>query len=205
MENYPIKSVTFGGFDKQDVINYIEQAAQKAVDAQNELQAENESLREQTESLRKTAEELRTALETLNADKQRLEAELAREASARQELERLKDLEPEIQRLTAEADALRPDAQAYAQFRGRIGAIECEARERAAALEASTAQRLQQTVDQFRGQYQALMNVFETTSAHVTGELRKVEVNLSQLPRAMDKPGVELNELAALLRGEKEQ
>ena len=204
MENYPIKSVTFGGFDKQDVINYIEQAAQKAVDAQNELQAENESLREQTESLRKTAEELRTALETLNADKQRLEAELAREASARQELERLKDLEPEIQRLTAEADALRPDAQAYAQFRGRIGAIECEARERAAALEASTAQRLQQTVDQFRGQYQALMNVFEATSAHVTGELRKVEVNLSQLPRAMDKPGVELNELAALLRGEKE-
>ena len=27
MENFPIKSVTFGGFDKQDVIRYIEQTA----------------------------------------------------------------------------------------------------------------------------------------------------------------------------------
>ena len=33
MDNYPIKSVTFGGFDKQDVIQYIEQmsAAQKTL------------------------------------------------------------------------------------------------------------------------------------------------------------------------------
>ena len=205
MENYPIKSVTFGGFDKQDVIHYIEQAAQKAAAAQNELQAENDGLREQTEALRKTVEELQANVELLGSEKQRLEGELARETHARQELERLKELEPELRRLTAEADALRPDAQAYARFRERIGAIECEARERAAALEASTAQRLQQTVDQFRAQYQTLMSVFETTSAHVTGELRKVEVNLSQLPRAMDQPGAELNELAALLKGEKEQ
>ena len=35
--------------------------------------------------------------------------------------------------------------------------------------------------------------------AQVTVELRKVEVNLSQLPRAMDQAGTELNELAALL------
>lgn len=205
MENYPIKSVTFGGFDKQDVINYIEQAAQTAAAAQGELRTENDNLRKQAETLEKTVEELRSQVEALNAEKQRLETDLAREARARRELERLKELEPEVRRLTAEAEALRPDAQAYAQFRGRIGAIECEARERAAALEISTAQRLQQTVDQFRAQYQTLMSVFETTSTHVTGELRKVEVNFSQLPRAMDKTGVELNELAALLRGETER
>ena len=47
MENYPIKSVTFGGFDKQDVIRYIEQAAQQAAAAQQTLQDENENLRKQ--------------------------------------------------------------------------------------------------------------------------------------------------------------
>ena len=44
-----------------------------------------------------------------------------------------------------------------------------------------------------------LMSSFESTASHVTAELRKVEVNLSQLPRAMDQAGTELNELAALL------
>ena len=43
------------------------------------------------------------------------------------------------------------------------------------------------------------MNTFETTASYVTGELRKVEVNLTQLPRAMDQSGADLNELAAVL------
>ena len=48
------------------------------------------------------------------------------------------------------------------------------------------------------------MSTFETTASHVTGELRKVEVNLSQLPRAMDQAGTELNELAARLDSSKQ-
>ena len=51
MENYPIKSVTFGGFDKQDVISYIEKAAQQASAAQQQLQEENDRLRAQVEEL----------------------------------------------------------------------------------------------------------------------------------------------------------
>ena len=43
------------------------------------------------------------------------------------------------------------------------------------------------------------MSTFETTASHVNSELRKVEVNLTQLPRAMDQSGTELNELAARL------
>jgi CII-binding regulator of phage lambda lysogenization HflD len=50
-------------------------------------------------------------------------------------------------------------------------------------------------VDLFREQYQVLMSYFESTATHVTSELRKVEVNLTQLPRTMDQPGSELNEL----------
>ena len=117
-------------------------------------------------------------------------------------MEPLKPLEAEVTQLEAEVSALRPDAEAYAQFRERIGAIECEARKRAADLEAATVGQLQQTVDLFRQQYQVLMSTFESTASHVTGELRKVEVNLSQLPRAMDQAGSELNTLAAQLKQE---
>nr|WP_325300648.1 hypothetical protein [uncultured Dysosmobacter sp.] len=203
MDSYPIKSVTFGGFDKQDVIRYIEQTAEKAAAAQQELQKENADLRGQTAALTEEVSALREQLQTLTAQRDQLQAALQQESAARQELETLKPLEEQVSRLRAEADALRPDAQAYAQFRERIGAIECEARERAASLEASTAAQLRRTVDLFRAQYQTLMSTFESTASHVTGELRKVEVNLSQLPRAMDQAGTELNELAARLESSK--
>ena len=38
MDNYSIKSVTFGGFDKQDVIRYIEETAKAAAATEKELQ-----------------------------------------------------------------------------------------------------------------------------------------------------------------------
>jgi hypothetical protein len=114
----------------------------------------------------------------------------------KQEAEQLRQ---ENEALRAENEQLQPDALAYAQFRATLGTIECDARKRAADLEAATQAQLRRTVDQFRKQYQVLMSTFETTAAHVNSELRKVEVNLTQLPRAMDQSGAELNELAALL------
>ena len=197
MENYPIKSVTFGGFDKQDVIRYIEQAAQQAAAAQQTLQDENENLRKQAEALSAELSTLRAQVSSLSAERDRLQEALGRESASRQQLESLKPLESEVARL-------RPDAEAYAQFRERIGAIECEARKRAADLELATVNQLQKTVDLFREQYQTLMSTFEFTASHVNGELRKVEVNLTQLPRAMDQAGTELNELAARLEHSKE-
>ena len=99
-----------------------------------------------------------------------------------------------------------PTAAINATLAGVIrGAIECEARKRADDLERATVLQLQQTLDLFRQQYQTLMSTFETTAGYVTGELRKVEVNLSQLPRAMDRPGTELNELAARLEQIKQE
>ena len=40
MENYSFKSVAFGGFDKQDVVRYLEQSSEKAAAAQQALEAE---------------------------------------------------------------------------------------------------------------------------------------------------------------------
>ena len=116
----------------------------------------------------------------------------------------MEELRRKAETLEAENAKLLPDARAYAQFRERIGAIECEARKRAVDLEEEANAKMQKAVDAFRKQYQVLMSTFETTAAHVNNELRKVEVNLTQLPRALDQNGLELNELAALLEKKKE-
>ena len=203
MENNTFKTVTFGGFAKQDVIDYIEKNARDSAAAQEKLQQENEELRTEVETLRLQVTGLKSRLDALNAESARLSAELEKETQRRRELE---PLEPETARLAGEVERLRPDAEAYAQFRERIGAIECEARKRAADLEAASQAKMRQGVDAFRSEYQTLMTTFTNTAAHVTGELRKVEVNLTQLPRAMDQAGAELKELEKLLeRGDRKE
>ena len=197
MDNYSIKSVAFGGFDKQDVIRYIEQTAEQAAAIQQALQSENETLQKKVSSLSEEVSALQAQVEALSSERSQLQEALNQETAYRKQLETLKPLEDEVARL-------RPDAEAYAQFRERIGAIECDARKRAADLELATVNQLQQTVDLFRAQYQTLMDIFESTAGYVNGELRKVEVNLTQLPRAMDQSGTELNELAARLEKSKE-
>ena len=188
MDNYSIKTVTFGGFDKQDVIRYIEESAQTAAAAQKKLQsqndtltAENAALRSRLESMTDEISALKTQLQTLTADHTRLQETAAHEMAARLELEPLRPLQEEVERL-------RPDAEAYAQFREKIGSIECEARKRASDLEIATVNQLQETLDLFREQYQVLMNSFESTASHVTSELRKIEVNLAHSPEPWISP-----------------
>lgn len=187
MDNISFKSVPFGGFDKQDVVRYIEQASEKAAAAQRELQEENASLRAQNAGLEDRIAELERAIEKLTDERDSLQSDLRVESARRKKLEPLRPLEDETARLREEVERLRPDALAYAQFRERLGAIECEARKRADDLEAGAEKQMRQAAEAFRSQYQTLMGSFETASAYMISELRKIEVSLAQLPHAMDK------------------
>ena len=185
MEQYAIKSVAFGGFDKEDVARYIEQISQES----GKLREERDVLQERLEQAEQEMAALRDQLQALTEAKERLEAEN----------QRLAPMEAENARLKEEMDALRPDAEAHVMLREQVGTIECEARQRAAELEERTVGQMRRATDQFRRQYQVLMNTVETASGHMTAELRKMEVALAQLPRTMDQTGVELNQLAAAL------
>ena len=134
-------------------------------------------------------EALREQVQQLTAAKAQLETEVQRLASA----------EEENADLRSQLETLRPDAEAHIMLRDQVGTIECEARQRAAALEERTAGQMKKTLDLFHQQYQMLMSTFETASSHMTAELRKMEVSLAQLPRTMDQTGKELNQLASTL------
>ena len=185
MEQYAIKSVAFGGFDKEDVARYIEQISQES----GKLREERDVLQERLEQSEQEMAALRDQLQALTEAKERLEAEN----------QRLAPMEAESAQLREQLEALRPDAEAHVMLREQVGTIECEARQRAAELEERTVGQMRRATDQFRRQYQVLMNTVETASGHMTAELRKMEVALAQLPRTMDQTGVELNQLAAAL------
>ncbi|MBS1464380.1 MAG: hypothetical protein HP012_07645 [Oscillibacter sp.] len=177
--------MAFGGFDKEDVARYIEQLSQET----EKLREERDALQEKADCLEKEADELRTQVQELTKAREELSAEMAR----------LAPLEKENAQLKEQVEALRPDAEAHVMLRGQVGAIECEARQRAAELEEHTAGQMHKALDLFRQQYQILMSTFETASSHMTAELRKMEVTLAQLPRTMDQTGVELDRLASAL------
>lgn len=200
MENYSFKTVTFGGFDKQDVVRYLEQASEKAAAVQQELEKELDALRRQTAEQAEKLESLEAQVEQLTAQRDRLQSQLNEETSTRKNLESLRSLEQDVARLTAEADALRPDAEAYARFRERLGAIECEARNRADDLEDAAAAQTRRTTDAFLTQYRKLMETFTTAAGHVTRELQKIEAALALLPQSMEETETELNALAASLQ-----
>ena len=186
MEQYGIKSVAFGGFDKEDVARYIEQISKET----EQVKAERDALQQQSDSAMQEADTLRAQVQELTEAKAHLEKEVAR----------LAPLEAEAKELKTQLEALRPDAEAHVMLRDQVGNIECEARRRAAELEERSMGRMQQATDLFRQQYQSVMGTFETASAHMMAELRKMEVALAQLPRTMDQTGAELNELAAVLK-----
>ena len=93
MENYSFKSVTFGGFDKQDVVRYIEQASEKAAAVQKQLEDEREELQKQLEEQVQKAEMLQAQVKTLTEQRDSLQVELDFERSAKQKLEPLQAME----------------------------------------------------------------------------------------------------------------
>ena len=202
MESYTFKTVTFGGFDKQDVAHYIEQLTQEHSAALSALQEENAALKEKSSHLEAANCALRTQADMQAASLSQLSAQAEK---LLEEVAALRDYPEKYEALRTEADGLRKDAEAYVEFRNRIGNIECEAQQRAAKLEADTQARLRRMADSFRAQYEALAGTFDAASAHVTSELRKVEVNLSQLPRALDPVDRELEKLDGILAGKDPQ
>ena len=61
MERSAIRSVAFGGFDKEDVARYIEQLSQET----EKLREERDALQEKADCLEKEADELRTQVQEL--------------------------------------------------------------------------------------------------------------------------------------------
>ena len=196
MESYTFKTVTFGGFDKQDVARYMEQLTREHEEALAALQAENAALKEKNSHLEAENRSLRTQSDAQAASLSQLSTQAEK---LLEEVAALRDYPEKYEALRTEADSLRKDAEAYVEFRNRIGNIECEAQQRAAKLEADTQAQLRRMADSFRAQYEALTGTFDAAAAHVTAELRKVEVNLTQLPRSLDGVGRELEQLDAIL------
>ena len=197
------RSAAFGGFNKQDVLNYIEsntkenaarlEALQKELDevkgAKATLEGEKAELTAKLESTSAELEEAASTLEWANTEMEKKDS-------------RLTELEGENTTLKARVAELEPDADAYHKVKDRTAGIELEAHCRAQAAEAAAQEHikkskaeLEQWVLKVQAGYDRLRTDVDATISHADGELERVSKTLQGISGEFATHDAELEQL----------
>ena len=201
--DHQFRSVAFGGFHKQDVLNFVENTAKDHAQQLQELQQkleeqgrqlesalnERDSLRAQTEQTGEELEQLRARTEELTGRLERAESDRA-------------DLSARLDEMTEKAAGLEPDALAYRELKERTAGVELEAHRRAQEVEdqaAGQAQRVREGAQSWlkalEQEYDRLRTETETTVAHAAAQLDRAGEALDQISRLMDRQAGQLEQL----------
>ncbi len=224
MEN-TFKSSVFGGFNRDDVIRYIEKTALESKQQLEALEQESDGLcRENAELRDKLADAererdslkesyatasgaqealkkgLTAAQETITELRAQLEDTTQKAAFAQKEHERLRaaqkaEHEREMKKLQEELAALRAQAEEYSRVKAHIADIELSARERADALDAATRAKLQAYIASCTSQCAQVLATLGSTCESVSSALRHADEAVSRLPGAFTTLEGQLDEL----------
>ena len=187
MENNTFKGSLFGGFNREDVIDYIKKTSAEST-------ARIESLEGDIDKLCAQEQELRTQVSTLRGENDRLTQEHSDAAAERDTLraaldtanDELTALRAEAEALRAENDKLRPMAEQYSTIKEHLAGIELDAHQRAEEYERSVHERLAAMIGDCRAHCDSVLSTLGNTCINVTGELRRAENSISSLPAAFN-------------------
>lgn len=202
---------SFFGFNRQDVIHYIEAihrdyAAQLASSKQDLERERNQ--RSQVEEQGSLASEEAVAA---GKDAQRSKEELGRVLNELQEVQRqreelrlkLKAAQEDLAALQTAADRMAPAARAYESLKEKAAGIELDAHNRAQAIiregEAEAAQTRQKVADwlrQVESSYGRLRSDVAATLAHAGGELERTIRSLDAVTAELESHAQDLKTIA---------
>ena len=192
------RTSTFGGFQKQDVLNYIETSNQEH---REKLEAVRRELAETEAAQAAQAEEIAAAQAQTEAKEKELQALRGELAAAHKEAEERKleislleeELEKAKQRLADTEARLKeseeklakagPAAAAYEKVKDRTAGIELEAHCRAQAEERirKTRAEVEQWLNRVQGNYGRLRADMDAAVSRACGELDQVRQTLEQI------------------------
>lgn len=159
------KTCLFGGFDREDVVAFIEKAAEENRAAVEALQTENESLRQAKDEA--VAEN--QALRHLTEEDARLQEENGRLTR------RVEELQRQVAALQAENDALRGPAGEYRSLKEHIADIEISAHRRTEEFRAKAMARLAQCISQQRMWCSQRRSTYLTMNATLSEQLQAAQ------------------------------
>ena len=187
---YSFRSAAFGGFNRQDVLNYIESSARDHREKSAALQRERDEAVQAAQTAEDTAREAQARVaaleEELNSIKkglcQKSAALEAAEAALSRERSDLAGLREELGDLRGQVSRMEAGARAYEELKDRTATIELEAHQRARAIEKEAEERArkareaaEQLLCRIRSGYERLRSDVDATIAHAAGELGRVD------------------------------
>ncbi len=182
------RTVMFGGFHKQDVLNYITQASMQHQERDAGLIQSAEQMQAELDALTEKYENAEAARKKNAADCERMSEALSQRTIELEEVMReLNALKAEHERASArlaEVEEVLPElqegAQAYAELKDHTATIEMEAHRKAQqildqAQEKSARIRsdLEEWMRRVNNAYQRLRTDVSATVSHVSGELER--------------------------------
>ena len=202
--DHPFRSAAFGGFNRQDVLDYLEKTAAENARKQQELQRRLEEAEEDRRKLASQESDQEERVTILNRDRESLSQQLEQvkavlEASREREEAQSRELDS-LRRRVAE---LEPGAAAYTAVKERAAGVELEAHCRAQNVlnEADRqARELRRGMEQWLGrvqvEYDALRSEVESTVSHAADQLEKAGKCLEQMTALLADQDVALEELS---------
>ena len=192
------RTVAFGGFHKQDVLNYITTSSKEQQDRSADLQQQLDRVQQERDELAKKYESTEEARAKNAAECERLSEVLTERTTALdvtgRELADLKAaheaLSARLAELEARLPSLEEDAAAYNALKDRTATIELEAHrkaqetvEQAQAQAAKLRSEMESWLRRVQNGYQNLRTDILATASHLVGELERGKTALdSTLP-----------------------
>lgn len=177
------RNAVFGGFNRQDVIDYLEKTAQTHAEEIARLDAaeqERDELKRQVAALREELAQATAGCQTaLNA--------------SQDQAQRLTELEQENADLRDRLARAESDAADFAAIKERMASMEMDAHRRAQAIvdqaraEGQQQRRgVEQWLERLRGEYSDVCAQVSTTMANATLELDRIRVGLERVTQCVD-------------------
>ena len=171
------KTCMFGGFDKDDVVKFIEKLAQEHQTEIAALTEEKNSLLEKlnaNESLLAAADK---AVDELHTSCEQYQAEATVAADLRSKLENAMS---ELAALRAENEALRGPAKEYESIKDHIAQIEINAHRRTEEFRSEAIAKLKDSIAQQRAWCSAQQERYEQLGNNLMQQFRRAESELEQ-------------------------
>lgn len=166
------KTCMFGGFDREDVVSYIEKTAKETQEKLDALETENAKLKADNEQIEQ-------ALRTLHAQTKQMKQEEQDQESLQQRLEeaqaRAAELAVRCEALEAENESLRASANECAHLKEHIADIEINAHRRTEEFRAEAIEKLRAIIAQQRTWCQKQRGEYAFMSETILQDIRRAE------------------------------
>ena len=184
---FQFRTAFIGGFQKQDVMAYLEKSARDHAQRVAQLQKQLEEARSAITSDGETQQAQSQRIAALEEDNQRL-AQAVAEAE---------ELRARVAALEAEVARLSPAATAYEAVREKAANIELDAHTRAQAIERQSREKIQQDREQVKQWFAQIRSRYEQLRQEVMGSLAQGIQGMEQATKTLQGMDLGLDELAA--------